>query len=104
MKTYDVQGWTRHELRVAYFDFRVRGEGAPVVVRAVIEQWRELGGLTDDEADLWMDALQWRESGRFLPGWSVPGEMPAREVSASVGEDDWNEFLAWRKDLARRAA
>jgi hypothetical protein len=92
-----VRDWPTRDLRLAYFDFTVRGEGPAEVVRAVLLRWHELGALGHDDLDRWLDALEWREGGGFLPGWTLPREMPA-SVCAEVAHGDWDElrFEHWR--------
>lgn len=94
MVTHDVSNWPRHELRLAFYDFSLRGEGDEATVAAVIEAWRRLGALSDEEADHWHDALAWRSSGEFLPGWTVPHWL--RQKGLVPSETDEAAFIAWR--------
>lgn len=102
----DVRNWSDKQLRLAYFDFSVRGEGEPDVVRAVLARWFELGALTRAEVNRCLDALAWRELGRFLPGWTLPAEMPPSQTAlVAHGEADLVSFELWRRErsLAKTA-
>ena len=89
--------WSLKDLRLAYFDFTVRGEGAAEVVRAVLIRWHQLAFLCEGDLVRWMDALEWREGGGFLPGWTIPPETPS-SIRADVahGELDTLRFEHWR--------
>ena len=102
----DVRSWPTQQLRLAYFDFTVRGEGETGVVHAVVTRWHQLGALSVLELERCFDALAWRELGRFLPGWTIPAEMPPSETAnAAHGEADLVSFELWRRDrvLAKSA-
>lgn len=102
----DVSSWSTHELRLAYFDFTVRGEGESAIVHAVVTRWYEMGALSRREVERWLDALAWRELGRFLPGWTIPAEMPpSQTATAAHGEADLLSFELWRRErsLAKTA-
>jgi hypothetical protein len=102
MKQLDVSTWSRHELRLAFFDFSVRGEGGPELVDGVLRAWLALGGLSRQQFDYWRDALAWRERGNALPGWALPQIEAGSPNPPCAGEEHEREFLRWRS--ARQAA
>jgi hypothetical protein len=103
MVTEQLSKAKRHQLRVTFFDFAVRGEGDRATVSRAIEAWRACGALSAHEADRWQDALEWRELGGLLPGWSMPPQMA--EKRGAPDESDLRAFDAWRAALrASRAA
>jgi hypothetical protein len=97
-----VSGWPRHQLRLAFYDFAVRGEGDTATVGAVIDAWFAEGALSLAEADRWHDALEWREMGGYLPGWAVP--QPANEDPFVPGEEHEALFRQWRGTRIAAAA
>lgn len=103
MESAQIAGWSRRELRLAYYDFTLRGEGEASVVRSVIRKWRSLNALAPAEARLWLDAVEWRESGHALPGWHMleAGTPSARALLAETAT--WFHFEAWRIERRRRA-
>lgn len=96
MKQLDVSEWSHHELRLAFFDFSVRGEGETQLVDAVLRAWLALGGLSRQQFDYWQDALAWRERGNALPGWALPQFEVASPSAPRAGEEHEREFLLWR--------
>lgn len=94
----DISKAHRHELRLAFYDFAQRGEGDRRAVAAALDHWTREDALTPMESARWHDALDWRELGGLLPGWTLPKEMTGlRETPA---ESDLAAFEAWR---ARRS-
>jgi len=102
MKQLDVSAWSRHELRLAFFDFSVRGEGDAHLVDAVLRAWLALGGLSRQQFDYWQDALTWRQGGNALPGWALPQFEVDPASVPRAGEEQERDFLLWRS--ARQAA
>jgi hypothetical protein len=102
MKELNVSDWSRHELRLAFFDFSQRGEGEARLVDAVLREWLALGGLSRQQFDYWQDALAWREEGNALPGWALPQFEVAPTSAPRAGEELERDFLLWRN--AREAA
>ncbi len=101
MATFDVSGWPRQQLRLAYFDFTVRGEGDSDVVEAVLQEWLTLGAISNREFGLWRDALDWRELGNRLPGWTDPVHQPgSKAASEPATEVDFERFIRWRATRA----
>jgi hypothetical protein len=101
MSTFNVSRLTRQELRLAYFDFTVRGEGDRDMVSAVLLEWLALGGISEQEFRLWNDALEWRELGNRLPGWTDPVHQPGSQAAAQPATDeDYRRFLLWRANHA----
>lgn len=96
MTGVNVRDWPRHELRIVFFDFSVRGLGETHVVRAVVNEWGRLHGLTPAEVEYWNDALEWRELGGSLPGWRHPTHQPGLAIRPAGTEVDAQEFHAWR--------
>lgn len=101
MESIDVSGWPRQQLRLAYFDFTVRGEGDPCVVRAVLGEWLRLGGIDRETFEFWDDALAWREDGNLLPGWVPAGRLSTPPEEGT--EADMARFLHWRRARTRVA-
>lgn len=87
-----LDDWTDHQLRLAYYDFTLRGMGEYEIVEAALTEWTRRGVLTSGDMRLWLDALRWREMGNLLPGWHTDG--PHGELSGQ--ESDYSRFVAWR--------
>jgi hypothetical protein len=104
MAVVQVRDWPRHELRLVFFDFSVRGLGDTYVVRAVLNEWGRLGGLTPGEVEYWNDALDWRELGGSLPGWRHPTHVPGLALRPAGTESDARQFHAWRSTRHLRSS
>ena len=101
MATFTISRWTSHELRIAYFDFTVRGEGDADVIAAVLQEWLARGAIDERTYELWHDALEWRELGNRLPGWTDPVHQPgSRAAEAPATEEDYERFVLWRATRA----
>ena len=88
-------------LRLAYFDFTVRGEGDADSVAGVLEELSSLGAIDQRTCAMWIDALEWRELGNRLPGWTDPVHQPgSRQAEASATEEDYERFVYWRATRA----
>jgi hypothetical protein len=97
-----VTGWSSHQLRLAFYDFAIRGEGGRQTVAAVIREWADRGALDSAATARWLDALEWREAGGWLPGWVIP-QGPS-ENPVVPGEEHEALFEQWRGQRYARAA
>ena len=102
MEATQIANWSRRELRLAFYDFSLRGEGESLIVRGVIEEWRRLDALTEAEACLWLDAVEWRDSGHALPGWLALERGTPSERALLAESATWVRFEAWRVAHLRR--
>ena len=103
MEATRIPDWSRGELRLAFYDFTIRGEGEAPAVCAVIKEWRRLEALSEAESCLWLDAVEWRESGHALPGWLALEVGTPSERAALAETATWNHFEAWRLEMAQRS-
>ncbi len=94
MKDTVLPHWSRQQLRLAFYDFSVRGEGDTETVYAVIRTWQEMGALDSADASRWLDALTWRDAGGYLPGWTIP--QPTSDSPIVPGEEHELLFEQWR--------
>ena len=92
-----VSNWPVQQLRLAYFDFTCRGEGDPLLVRAVLREWLGRRAIDRPTYELWSDALAWREAGNLLPGWTPPVRKALEPAVPLATESDYQDFLSWRQ-------